>query len=181
MAKKEKMGKVLPFPNRPRPAAKDPLEGNDAVRVLDKKACLSLLGIVANVPADLARVLDVPPKLYSVGEGPSISSDPEKDLSDIAFKLVANQELKSEMLAEAPDYAIYITYRSSSSFCLLLDKRRKIMVFEGLGNALGGGLSWGPFIDAVDDAVKSRDELKKRGEKFDLILSEELMIKRIVV
>jgi len=179
MAKKEKMGKVLPFPKRPKPAAKDPL--NDTVRVLDKEACLSLLGIVANVPFGLARALDIPSKLYSVGEGPSISSDPEKDISDIAFKLVSNQELKPKMIAESPEYGIYITYRSSSSFCLLLDKRRKIMVFESLGNALGGGLSWGPFIEAVDDALKSRDEMKKRGEKFDLILSEELMIKRIVV
>jgi len=172
-AKNEKMGKVLQFPARPRRPAADPLEGKDPVITLDKEACITLLEGFARVPGSLVKALELPDRLFRLDEGPSISSDPKKGISEIAVALVAGKKITAEMLDGTPEYAVCMTYRSSSSFCVLLDKKRKILVMGDLGSTLGSGLSWEPMTDAINEAVRSRDEMAASGEKFSLILCQE--------
>ncbi|MEW6748513.1 MAG: hypothetical protein AB1295_02290 [Candidatus Micrarchaeota archaeon] len=172
-AKNDKMGKVLPFPAMPRKLAADPLEGKDPAIALDKEACITLLEGFARVPGSLVKALALPEKLFRLDEGPSVSSDPKEGISRIAKALVAGDKVTSEMLDGTPEYAIAMTYRSSSSFCVLLDKRRKILVMAELGNTLGSGLSWEPMTDAINEAVASRDKKAASGERFNIIFCQD--------
>ena len=176
MPKTEERGKVLPFRD-PRKRSRKPLSENGSV--LDKEACIALLEGFARVTGDLKRQLELPDRLFMVGKGPSISSDPEKNIGELAFSLMTGKDPNAALLKDAPDYALQMGHRSSSAFCILMDKRRKIIVMESLGNSLGGDISWDGVAAAIEAAVQDREERTKRGEKFGFILSLEAIARAI--
>ena len=162
---------MLPFPKRPRAPAKEPLDSDDVIKSLDRKECISMLETLAPVSKSFQDILRLPETLFQVGEGRSFSSDPDRSISEIAYYLTAGKEISAELLKTTPDYAIEITYRSSTNFCVLLDKKRKILVMQSLGNPLGQELTWDYMARAIEDAL--RDVSSRRGEDFAFIVNLE--------
>ncbi|MEW6035944.1 MAG: hypothetical protein AB1529_04995 [Candidatus Micrarchaeota archaeon] len=142
---------------------------------MDREGAVALLETVGRIPEDVVSLLELPERLYSVGPGPSISSDPSNGIG----KVVAYLTFNSSMPMLLPDYGIYISSRGSSTFCTLLDRRRKIIVHDSVGNAFAEGDSWNMFGDSVRAALQAVRRREATGEKFDFIISKESSISTI--
>ncbi|MEW6748508.1 MAG: hypothetical protein AB1295_02265 [Candidatus Micrarchaeota archaeon] len=160
-----KEGKVLQFPDRKR-------QGDvmaDRLAPVDRRKSLAFLGSYAQVPKSMEDVLAIPDTLYLV-ESDSLSSDRMRSLMSAAGALAYGGAITPEMIKELPDYGIHVIQRGNTAFCLFLDRSRKVMVWESLGNALGGDLSWGFFESSLRRAL---DDAKGRKGAFTLILYKE--------
>lgn len=127
---------------------------------------LSVLNRSARVPQALMQKLEIPERLHAEDDF-SFSSSPSVSVQTIARSLFEGAPLPA-----TPDYGIAIFESRSNVFCLLVDKARKIIVFEQIANVQGSGGAWSKFTSSLDEAIGRSAELSKGSEPFDFVVGK---------
>lgn len=139
-------------------------------REVDKKTCIALLDDMGPVSGELAELLQIPDKIYLLGnDPPTFSSQPDKDAAAIAGYLLFGS-LKPD---EAPEYALHIASKGNSVFCTFVDKKRKVIVHESVNSMYAKGGSWRFFERALKRAIDTVKEYESQDIKFDFVLKKE--------
>lgn len=143
---------------------------------------IHLLSHVANINPELNTLLAIPESLFIVGDGVRsnlcLSSSPDIDLSAIERLLTRGDQPSAESIAAAPDYAISFPTQGSTSFCLFIDRSRKIIVFAEIGNIQAhGGFSFDALETALTTTLERVKILASRKVKFDFVFDGETITK----
>ncbi len=166
----ERKGRLIRFPERRAERSREPLSSG----LILKADCMSLLEALSPLEPETASLMGIPDRIYLVGRNGqlSFSSDPENGIAAAAGSLFRDSALPAGPL---PDYGIHILSTGGGTFCVLLDKERKIIVIESVSGAFSDEGSWKPFGAAVRDALDSA----KAGRGFSFILNNQGRISRI--
>jgi hypothetical protein len=149
--------------------------GSDVVvdkypREVDKETCISLLDDIGPVSEELAELLQIPDKIYLLGNDPAtFSSRPDKDAAAISGYLI----LPTLKPRDAPDYALHIRSRGSHVFCTFVDKERRIIVHETVNSMYAERGSWESFEQALKKAIAKVKDYESQGIEFDFVLNKE--------
>ena len=127
------------------------------------------LGKALPLSGELEAALGLPKIAYSHGKL-SFSSDPAASPDALSESFLEGGKIPEEI----PDYGIRVSARGSNSYCTLIDRTRKVIIFESIGNAfVKEGGSWNSFLSSLKKALELAKELEASGKKFDFVLIKE--------
>ena len=130
---------------------------------------LAMLGRTAPVGKELRDMLAIPAGMHEENRW-SFTSEEGKSVQALADAFMR----KAPMPQDLPEYGINISSRGSNSFCTLIDRKRKIMVFESVGNMhVPEGGSWRSFQSALKDALDEAGKLGQSGTPFSFVICNE--------
>ena len=162
------------FSDRNMTAAANRLENE-----LSAEACQAMLEERVSAPMGegLKALLEMPPKLYSVGAEPgkSFSSNPAKSVERLAGHLLHDLSFPEDL----PDFGIHLTQKGSNAFCVLFDRSRKVIVCQDVQNMFVEHGSWLSFENALRDALSAADSLRADGKDFSFVISRDGLIRII--
>jgi len=152
---------------------------------VSKENCLASLGRFDKIPDSLVPHLQIPEKIYSVGQGalPSFSSDPKKSVAALfeffskVPRNVTEPTVPPVLLVDLPEYGIGISKDGSSFFCTLVDRRpgRSIIVFKEILPLPEFSESkpdpWKGFESALDTASDISQKRMNEGKQPGLVVS----------
>jgi hypothetical protein len=131
---------------------------------------LTALKALAPMSDTLAAMLGIPPDIHQRAAS-SFSTDSAKGIEMVPESLFLGLEFPNDI----PDYGIVIHSRGSSIFCTLLDKKRKIIVSEAVGNLhSSGGGNWSSFQSSLQSAIARSKALQDEGRKFSFVVEAEV-------
>ena len=143
---------------------------------VNSTTCTYLLNGVSPLPEDLPRLLEMPETLYMSPDTTSFTSESGKHAFLAAQAIAYGESLPRDL----PDYAICTFNKNSALFCLLVDKRRKIIVFNSISNIYSGtGGSWTGFEESLRDAVAFSRKLQQSGDDFAFVVMEGRLASKI--
>jgi hypothetical protein len=132
-------------------------------------AVLEMLGKVAPLDDETVELLAIPQKLFMLDEL-SFSSEPSRSAQGIGYTIF----MRSLLPEDLPDYAIELFGRGSNVFCALVDKKRKVIVFDSISNMyVKEGGSWASFVANLKDALSRVKALEAEGAEFRYVVSNE--------
>ena len=165
------LAKILPFGKRgTRKESSDRV-----VAPIGPEGCKAFLSHFAPVSDELAALFK-PPKELRIIDANSLSSQTYRTAAKASAALACGGKVTEDMLRELPDYGVQISQRGGSVFCLFVDKSRRIMVWDSLGNGLGGDLSWRFFADTLRKTIDEAEARTGRKEAFKLVFNKESSI-----
>ncbi len=128
-----------------------------------------MLGKAAPLSKELAAMMNIPGELHEENRW-SFTSEKDKSVQALADAFI----LKSPLPQGLPEYGINISSRVSNTFCTLIDRKRKVIVFESVGNMhVPEGGSWGPFQSSLKDALAEAKRLEAAGTAFSFVICNE--------
>lgn len=145
-------------------------EGSGQDRQVPSKECLDELRRFGALDKELQAQLKLPKRLYSHGspERPSYSSDPAASINPYASSIM--QGMDRAPPEGLPEYGIAIASRGSSVFCVLVDRKRGIIVSESVRDPHAPEGSWRPFASALKEALEYGDWLKSQGSGVRFVM-----------
>ncbi|MFN7991184.1 MAG: hypothetical protein U0R44_03420 [Candidatus Micrarchaeia archaeon] len=169
-SKDQAEAKVISLADRGRPFRKAPSPPEKRPAEATAESVEEYLRKIAPLSEDLLSKLEIPSRLYTA-DGSMFSSDPETSMGPLARSILLRLDLP-ELL---PDYGIGILSQGSNTYCMLLDKRRKIIVFEPVANMyVKEGGSWADFASSLDEAIE-RSKASPPGKSGFIIAKDRLL------
>ncbi|MEW6036483.1 MAG: hypothetical protein AB1529_07770 [Candidatus Micrarchaeota archaeon] len=156
----ETAGKKFPGPQaKPEPDRKS----------AEASPVLAMLGKAAPLGKELAGMLSLPGELHEENRW-SFTSEKGKSVQALADAFI----LKSPLPQGLPEYGINISSRGSNTFCTFIDSKRKVIVFESVGNMhVPEGGSWSSFQSSLRDALEEARRLGALGTAFSFVICNE--------
>ena len=164
---------------RPEPIAPEKRQDNMGMpptmksdRIIGRQACVSALKEFASMSDDFTVLLQLPDKLYLLGneETPSFSSQPNRSAEGVAGAMLFGYPFPKEL----PDYAIHISSKGSNIFCTMVDRSRKIIVSEPIRNIQDEKGDWGTFEATLRKALLKSESFKADGRTFSFVVEGDL-------
>jgi len=172
----EKKGKIIPFPQKTGETtqkAKDDI----ARKEIGKQETLRLLKNAApDVSKELEQLLEMPEKLYvaQMQGMTSFSSEKEKGIEQLATTLARGGADNKELPMDLPDYGIVLITMGSNTYCVFVDRKRKVMAFEHISSMHSQG-TWSDFSDVLNDSVNAAKNLEERNISFSFVINGKKM------
>jgi hypothetical protein len=126
----------------------------------------------------LEKLFAVPETIFVTREPggfTTFSSEPEKNIASVFGSLLLGRDLPPDL----PGYGIHVSSKGGSVFCVLLDRSRRIIVFEAVKEGYSDSGSWEAFSDSVERAVSKAEFLEESGQKFSFVISREGALRMI--
>jgi hypothetical protein len=134
--------------------------------------CLTFLGQVAPLDENKTKKLNLPKELYLGDTDNSYSRNPDDDVVSVRNDLL----FLGKMPDELPDFAIDVTSKGSNTFCILVDKKRKIIIADPISNMYADQGSWDTFFRSIDEALAAVKKFEGEGRKIEyVVINESLM------
>jgi len=132
----------------------------------------------AHVRAVLRRVaplepeqLVLPPVLFAQ-EDYAFCSKPDTGMEQFAIDC---NRLAPDPKAVSAEWALILFGRGSHTFCVLLDRERRLLVLDQVGSVYSGG-GWTSFIACVGTATHEIRKLDELGAVYDLVVVREGLV-----
>jgi len=169
-------GKIIPFPQKTGETtqkAKDEITRTE----IEKKEVLRLLKNAApDVTEKLEQLFEMPKKIYvaQMQGMTSFSSEKEKGIEQLATTLVLGGEDNKELPMDLSDYGIVLITMGSNTYCVFVDRKRKVMAFEHISSMHSQG-TWSDFSDVLNDSVSAAKTLEERNISFSFVINGKKM------
>ncbi len=131
--------------------------------------CISFLGQVAPLDSDQTKKLKLPKELYVGDTDNSYSLDPDDDVVSIRNDLL----FLGKMPDKLPAFAIDVTSKGSNTFCILVDRKRKIVIADPISNMYAEQGSWDTFFKSIDEALAAVAKFEKEGREVEYVVINE--------
>lgn len=138
-------------------------------RKVSSLECLDLLGQVAPIGEDQTKKLKLPKELYVSDTDTSYSLDPDDDVVSLRNDLLFLGKLPDKL----PAFAIDVTSKGSNTFCILVDRKRKIVIADPISNMYADQGSWDMFFKSIDEALAAVKKFEKEGRKVEYVVINE--------
>ena len=129
--------------------------------------CLHLLKKVAPLGESIAKVIQVPEKLFQIGDGKSFSSDQKLDINPVIQSVNYDYSFPDKV----PEYGIEVYVNGSATYCTLVDRSRKVVVTADVRGLLADEGEWETFAARVTDAVVRAENLAADGKEFKFVVN----------
>ncbi len=134
--------------------------------------CLTSLAQVAPLDEDRAKKLKLPKELYVGDTDNSFVLDPDDDVVSLRNDLLYHGKMPEKL----PAFAIDVTSMGSNTFCILVDRKRKILIADPIDNMFSDQGSWDLFFKSVDEAVAAVKKFESQGRKVKyVVINDSLM------
>ncbi|MEW6722820.1 MAG: hypothetical protein AB1324_06160 [Candidatus Micrarchaeota archaeon] len=140
-------------------------------------AVLARLPRLARMGTDFVSLLGIPPGLHEAGDGslPSFSTDPAVPASSLAGVFF----LKLPLPPKVPDFAIGLSEKGGSLYCIIVDKKRKIIANARVGGAHAAEFDWEELGLCIRAALRESESLEAGGNKFRFVLADESGVRAV--
>jgi hypothetical protein len=141
-------------------------------RKVTSAECLEILRRIAPLDEKKAKELNLPKELY-VGESEtSFTANPDDDVAPLRNAVLMHDSPPDDL----PEFAIDVTSKGSNTFCILADRKRKIVVTDSVRNMYSEQGSWKMFFTSMSDALDALKRSEKEGKKVELVMVNESMV-----
>jgi len=151
-----------------------PSTTSDKEKQVSATTCAYMLNGLAPLADSLEKLLEIPEKLFMSDDLSSFTSEPGKHVVAMARALAYDEPPPKGL----PGYGVCLFKKDSTMFCLLVDKRRKVAVFNSISNHGGPG-DWDLFEDSLAEALEQAKKLQLGGEEFSFVLMNRFIGSRI--
>jgi hypothetical protein len=166
-----KKGDVIDLAER-RFRAKNANPDSNKKSKISSAECVSILGTVAPLDEKTAKKLNLPEELFVGESGTSFTGNPDDNIAPLRSAVLMHDSPPGDL----PDFAIDVTSKGSNTFCILADKKRKIVVADAVRNMYSEQGSWDMFFKSVADAINAVKTSEKQGKNVEFVVVNESMI-----
>lgn len=144
---------------------------NREVEPVSSETCIRILECVTEMDEELVSMLELPPTIFKLGRGESysFSSSPDRGIGRVFFSLYLGGLWKTDFA----DYGIALNQRGSHVFCILVDRRRRIIVIDAVNSMYASEGSWDQFKSTLRKALEKAKTMMERNYDFEFIISRE--------
>lgn len=152
--------------------AKNANPDNNKKRKISSAECVSILATVAPLDEKLAKELNIPEELFVGESGTTFTRNPDDNIAPLRNAVLLHDPPPGDL----PDFAIDVTSKGSNTFCILVDKRRKIVIVDAVRNMFSGQGSWEMFFKGVAEAIEAVKSFEKQGKNVEFVVVNESMV-----
>jgi hypothetical protein len=149
------------------------------VEPFKREECIGILECVSEMDQELLELLDLPPVLFRFGDELSyaFSSSPDQGIGVVFQHLFFAMPWNPDFA----DYGIYLVPRGSHVFCLLVDRRRKIIVCEQVNSMYAMQGDWEEFKVSLRATLDQAKDMLAGNQEFEFVVTKDGIVNTIPV
>ncbi len=141
---------------------------------ISRRDMIRAMRAVGPLADDSAESLAIPERLYTK-DGQAYSSSRDSDPAAVSKSLL----LSTPFPEAVPEYSLHLFGRGGSTYCVLVDSKRKVIVMGRVNQMQAESGSWGQFMTDLSLALGESQRLQAEGTGFRFVLSENGLIRRL--
>jgi len=138
--------------------------------IVSRKDCIEMLEAAGPISGALSKKLKIPKSLHKKEGSSSFTSEPDESMAGLMDALLMGMPIPADL----PNYGIELNSHGSTTYGVLVDKKRKIIVMGDVMNAYDDEGNWEFFSMGLREALNAAKSLEKEGKEFLFVVNKEL-------
>lgn len=145
---------------------------NNRRRKIASAECVEILSRVAPLDEKRAKELKMPKELFVCESETSFTSNPDENVTSVRNAVLMHDSPPDDL----PEFSIDLTSKGSTTFCILVDRKRGILVADSVRNMYSEQGSWDMFFRGMKKALEAMKKSEEEGKKAELVVVNERMV-----